>query len=62
MSKDDDPTRVGEVELTFHTDVVYLAIDGRHAGVTQMTPDEADELADQLKAKAAAARELKSGD
>lgn len=58
MSTDEDPSRVGEVELTFHTDLVYLTIHGRQPGLTQLTPDEAEDLAEQLKAKAAAAREL----
>lgn len=52
----EDPARVGEVELSHHVDLVYLAIDGRHAGVTQLTPDEADQLADRLKEQAEAAR------
>lgn len=54
-----DPARVAEVEVTHHPDVdlVYVNIHGRQPGSAQLTPDEADELADALKAHAAAARE-----
>lgn len=60
MTKE-NPDRVGEVELAHHVDLVYLAIDGQHPGVTQLTPDEADALAERLIYKAMAARNAKAG-
>lgn len=53
--------RVGEVEVGHGVDLVLLAIDGRYSGITQLTPDEAERLADRLREKAAEARAAKEG-
>jgi len=57
----DTPNRVGDVEVAHGAATVVLILHGRWPGTAQLTPDDADAIADRLREQAAHARQANSG-
>lgn len=54
------PNRVGDVEVMHGSATVLLVLHGRWPGSTQLTPDDADALADRIREQAAYTRRINS--
>lgn len=52
----DNPTRVGDVEVMHGQATVVMVLNGRWPGSVQLSPDEADAVADRLRQQARYAR------
>lgn len=54
----DNPNRVGDVEIAHGAASVVIVLHGRWPGAAQLSPDDADLIAERIKVQAAYAREI----